>query len=77
MKKHNKRVINDLCTYLGENLDHPMCKELIRHVEECPECKFYIDTIKTTVNIFRETHPVKSLPDKVKKDLFKTLNISK
>ncbi len=77
MKKHNKKVLHELCNYLGQDLNHPMCKELIQHVEECPEWKFYIDTIKMTVNIFRETHQPQPLPDKVKKNLLKTLNITK
>jgi len=77
MKKHEKKVLDELCDYLGEDLDHPMCQELIQHVQECPECKFYLDTIKLTVNIFRETHPSSPVPKDVKENLLKTLKIQK
>ncbi len=70
-------MVNELCQYLGEDLDHPMCKELMQHVEECPECRFYIDTVKMTVNVFRDTHTSKPVPDDVKKNLLKSLNIGK
>ncbi len=77
MKKHSKRIINELCNYLGQDLNHPMCKELLRHVEECPDCRIYLDTIKMTVNLYRKTHQNQPVPDNVKESLFKSLKIKK
>ncbi|MBN2366609.1 MAG: hypothetical protein EH225_11930 [Calditrichaeota bacterium] len=77
MKKHTKALIDELCQHLGEDLDHPMCKELVQHIQECPECQFYLDTVKMTVNIFRETHKPESVPEDVKKNLLKSLNLQK
>lgn len=76
-KDHGKKIINELCNYLGQDLDHPMCKELIQHVSDCPECKFYLDTVKMTVNIFRDTHISEPVPDQVKEKLYKSLKIKK
>jgi hypothetical protein len=75
MKKHDKKVLNELCSYLGEDLDNPMCQELIQHVEECPDCRFYLDTVKMTVHVFQKTHPTTPVPNDVKENLLKTLKI--
>ncbi len=77
MEKHSKKLIDELCNYLGQDLDHPMCKELMHHVNECPECQFYLDTVKMTVSIFRDTHKSEPMPDHVKDNLLKTLNLKK
>ncbi len=76
MKHHTKKIIDELCNYLGQDLNHPMCKELLQHVQECPECRIYIDTIKMTVSLYRQKHESKPVPEKVTEQLFKKLNIS-
>ena len=77
MPKHKKKTILELCNYLGQDLDHPMCQELIQHVRECPECQFYIDTVKLTVNVYRTTHPDEAVPDSVKHNLLKSIHTEK
>jgi predicted anti-sigma-YlaC factor YlaD len=77
MKEHKKKTIHEICTYLGQDLDHPMCKELIQHLKECPACRFYLDTVKLTVNLFRETHPSKPVPEDLKKKLLNSLHPKK
>ncbi|MFZ0390245.1 MAG: hypothetical protein WAN36_07270 [Calditrichia bacterium] len=76
MRKHGKKIIDELCGYLGQDLNHPMCRELLLHVEECPECRIYLDTVKMTVSLYRdcnESHPV---PVAVKTQLFKRLKLN-
>lgn len=77
MKKHSKKTVLEICNYLGQDIDHPMCKELIQHLKECPTCQFYLDTVKLTVNVFRENHPREAVPADVKKNLLHSLKINK
>jgi hypothetical protein len=77
MKLPNKKILKELCNYLGEDLDTPMCQELLKHVHDFPECQFYIDTVKMTVNLFRETHSSQPVPSEVKKELFRILKSKK
>ncbi|GAB4366261.1 MAG: hypothetical protein Kow0042_06030 [Calditrichia bacterium] len=77
MKHHGKKLIGELCNYLGEDLDHPMCQELLQHVNECPECRQYIESIKLTVHLCRETFQTVPVPEHVKENLFKKLKIRK
>ncbi len=75
MKHHTKKIIDELCNYLGQDLNHPMCKELLQHVQECPECRIYIDTIKMTVSLYRQKSENQPVPQKVTAQLFKKLNL--
>lgn len=77
MKEHKKKTVHEICNYLGQDLDHPMCQELIRHLKECPNCQFYLDTVKLTVNLFRETHLSKPVPEELKKKLLSNLVLKK
>lgn len=70
---HSKKVVNELCNYLGEDLDSPMCKELQDHVEKCPECMEFINSIKMTVSIYRKSSQSQSLPPEIKVNLIKIL----
>lgn len=76
MKKHGKKIIDELCHYLGQDLDQPMCKELMQHVEECPECRIYLDTIKMTVSLYREAYHSQTIPQEAKEKLLKTLKLT-
>ncbi len=75
MKHHTKKIIDELCNYLGQDLNHPMCKELLQHVQECPDCRIYIDTIKMTVSLYRQKSENQPVPQKVTAQLFKKLNL--
>lgn len=77
MKQHTKKIIDELCNYLGQDLNHPMCKELMQHVRECPECRIYLDTVKMTVSLYRKKIEQKPVPKHVTQELFKILDLNK
>ena len=71
----HKEVYKQICDFMGEDLDAPVCKEVAEHLENCPKCKVYLDTVKKTVTICQETEKEKELPQDIKKRLFKVLNL--
>ncbi len=75
MKPHAKKIINELCNYLGQDLNQPMCKELWEHVQNCPECQTYLSTIKLTVEIIRDANAPQNAPEAVKENIFKILKL--
>ncbi len=70
---HSRRIVNELCNYLGQDLDSPMCRELQAHVESCPECMEYINSVKLTVTVFRENYKPQPLPEEIKLNLLKII----
>ncbi len=75
MKDHTKKIIIELCSYLGEDLDQPMCMELWEHVQKCPQCQEYIHSVKTTIEIIRDIHEPRKAPAEVKERILKILNL--
>jgi predicted anti-sigma-YlaC factor YlaD len=73
----HQEVYKQICDFMGEDLDAPACKEVVEHLESCPNCKVYLDTVKKTVTICREMEKEEAMPEDVKNRLFKVLNIGK
>lgn len=69
MTLKSKKIVNELCNYLGYDLDDCMCKELHDAVEKSPELQAYINSIKTTVKICQQVYTEKALPEEVKREL--------
>ncbi|MEL6822613.1 MAG: hypothetical protein AAFP70_12685 [Calditrichota bacterium] len=71
-------AIDELCNYLGYELDGNMCQELRDFIETCPQWKDYISSVESTVHICKKLHTQKPIPDQVKSDLLaKIKNVCK
>jgi len=71
----HKDVYKKICDFMGEDLNAPVCKEVAEHLESCPNCKVYLDTVKKTVTICQESEKEEELPQNIKNRLFKVLNL--
>ncbi len=76
MSRHAKKVIDQLCNYLGYDLESPMCKELHEHLQQCPECRDYVDSVKKTVKLHQDVSREAEVPLEVKLELFKKLKLN-
>ncbi len=78
MKKslnHKEEMIRKVEDYLGEDYNHEIIEEVRTHMDECPECRIYIDSVKDTIKLYRVTEDEESIPDDVSERLFKKLNL--
>ena len=75
--EYHKERIKQICELMGEDLDSPACQEMMKHINDCPTCKIYYDTIKKTVLLCRENDCPEKLPDAVNKRLMKVLDLEK
>ena len=71
----HKDVYKQICDFMGEDLNAPACKEVAEHLENCPNCKVYLDTVKKTVTICKENEKEKTVPEDVKNRLFNVLKL--
>jgi|WetSurMetagenome_2_1015567.scaffolds.fasta_scaffold40445_3 anti-sigma factor RsiW len=62
-----------ICDSLDENLGSPKCRAIKRHLEQCPECRSYLSSLKTTIALYRAV-PEPKLPAEAHKNLFKTIS---
>lgn len=67
-------MLDRICSELQEDIESEVCQELKLHLDECPDCKAYVDSLKKTVIMFHSV-PEKNIPDDVQNRLFKVLKI--
>ena len=58
-----------LCDYLGENIDSDVCSEMRDHIDSCPKCKLYFESVKQMVNIYRKNEVAESVPEDCREKL--------
>ncbi len=67
-------MLEKICADLKEDIDSEVCQEVKRHLESCPDCRAYVDSLKKTVYLYRKI-PDEKLPDEVQERLYKTLKL--
>ncbi len=71
---HCKEFLRRVCTDLDEHLSSAKCRELKKHLEQCKNCTIYFDTLKRTIELYRE-YPDPKVPSKTHKRLYTTLKL--
>jgi hypothetical protein len=71
---HHEKI-KQLCDIMGEDLDGDSCREMLDHMNSCPTCKVYYDTVKKTILICKENNCAEKVPKEVQNRLMKILNL--
>jgi RNA polymerase sigma-70 factor (ECF subfamily) len=69
-----KEVFNHICENLDEKINSPQCREIRRHLDRCPNCVAYLDSLKKTIRLYR-AFPQPRLPMKARKKLHAQLKV--
>lgn len=76
-KIHNKKkcikIVEQICENLNEDLNSRFCEEVRQHLEQCPICCAYIDSIKDTILFCRKLVD-EDIPQSVDERLWKVLH---
>jgi hypothetical protein len=67
-------IFRHICDNLDEKIDSPECREIRKHIDDCPDCVAYLDSLKKTVRLYR-IYPDPAVPAAVHKRLYATLNL--
>ena len=67
-------VLNHICEELDTRLTSAKCRELKRHLEQCPNCTAYLDSLRKTIRLYSSA-PNPRLPRKARKQLFVVLKL--
>ena len=77
MKKKTVRckdVRCHICEELDTKLTSAKCCELKRHLEGCPDCTAYLDSLRKTISLYK-TVSTPRLPKKAQQKLFSVLKL--
>jgi len=63
-----------ICDHLDEDIASPRCRQIKQHLDECPNCRAYLDSLKKTIVLYRAM-PEPKVPAGTHRELFKTIAI--
>jgi predicted anti-sigma-YlaC factor YlaD len=67
-------VIKHLCEQLDTDIDSRKCRQLKRHLERCPNCRSYLNSLKNTIQLYARI-PAPRASREVQRRLFTLLNL--
>ncbi|MBN1449162.1 MAG: hypothetical protein JXA28_14640 [Bacteroidetes bacterium] len=50
-------VVDYICEHFGDDTDSERCLELAQHLEHCPDCNAYCNSIDKMIGLYRATSP--------------------
>ncbi len=75
MKEKKSIIFDQVCDFLGHDIDSEPCKVIQEHLKVCDNCEILVDKIKKTVKIYQVTHDCEKIPGNVSRKLFTKLNL--
>ena len=67
------KVYLHICDHLDEEITSPRCRQIKQHLEECPNCRAYLDSLKKTIVLYKAM-PEPSVPAGTHRELLKTIS---
>ncbi|NPA06923.1 MAG: anti-sigma factor [Chloroflexi bacterium] len=61
-----QKWLEPIALYVDNELDEELCRELEAHLQHCPDCRLYLDSLNKTIRIVHATlreAPVQLPPD--------------
>jgi anti-sigma factor RsiW len=69
-----REIYQHICDNLDEDLSSPRCKQIKRHIDACPDCRAYLDSLKKTVILYRKL-PVPPVSRSAHANLLKSIRL--
>jgi len=69
------RILEKICEILCEDINAELCDEIKKHLESCPRCSAYVDSIKKTITLVKNIEAEDEVPRDIHNRLHKVLQI--
>ena len=66
--KECHEIFAQLSEYVDGELDPDLCERLETHMDDCPPCQAFLESLRRTVKLTRELR-TQELPDELKQEL--------
>ncbi len=50
----HKKYLLEICEKVDQDLTSPTCRKLREHLDKCPNCAAYYDSLKKTIVLYRD-----------------------
>lgn len=68
-------LVSSLSEYVDGELKGELCEELEKHLEHCHNCQVVVNTLKKTIELYRDSSDYDQMPDPARKELYARLKI--
>jgi anti-sigma factor (TIGR02949 family) len=72
---HCHNLISTLSDYIDGELEPELCSELEHHLANCDNCRIVVNTLRKTIDLYKESSEPEQLPEDVRQRLFYRLNL--
>ncbi len=72
---HCPDLLPELADFIDGTAGIEVCAEIEKHMEECPDCRIIVDTLKKTVYLYRTREDELDFPSGFRERLFASLEI--
>lgn len=80
MKRRKCMKCGEVAKHVQEHLDYRLSsaeyRKLKEHLQSCPNCTAYLDSLKKTVRLYRE-YPDPQIPSRIRRELHAILKLRK
>lgn len=70
------KIICQICKQMDEDLNSPLCTEIQLHLQKCPQCRAFVESIKDTVDFCQKLFN-EDVPRTVDEHLWEFLKLKK
>jgi anti-sigma factor RsiW len=70
-----KQLLGSISEYIDGELQEELCALLEAHLEDCENCRIVVNTLRKTVELYKETTSEVELPGEVRERLFLKLQL--
>ncbi len=73
--EHCQDLLRELCDYVDGTAAEAVCAEIERHLEDCPNCRCVVDTLRKTISLYQAQEGAVQLPKDVHQRLVQQLHL--
>jgi len=70
-----KQLMSNLSDYLDGDLQPELCVTIAEHMKNCENCRIVVNTLRKTIEIYKNTPSNTELPEDVRERLFLKLHL--
>jgi predicted anti-sigma-YlaC factor YlaD len=67
--------LGNLSDYLDGTAQEAVCREIEKHLETCPDCRIFVDTMRKTITLYRERDQKITFPEEARLRLYRRLEL--
>jgi predicted anti-sigma-YlaC factor YlaD len=70
-----KQAYRFICENIDQDLNSPRCRQIKKHLDACPECRAYLESLQGTVRLYKK-RPLPAVPSSAHRQLIKAIDIA-